>query len=111
MEVEEKEGRGGRRRREEECSSAHTHTHSHLPHVDRLLPSELLQDEELVPHPAPPPPALVGVATRGGPSPVHRLQLDRVEGHGAGAPEHGEHAQDAQQIHAAGVCVCVCVLA
>lgn len=32
----------------------------YLPDVQRLVSGELLQDEELVPHPAPPPPAPVG---------------------------------------------------
>lgn len=88
----------------------------YLPHVQRLVPRELLQDEELVPHPAPPPPGVLGGATRRSPSPSAWLRLaeqDGVQRHGAGTgplpqEEHAEGAQEPQKVHvsatAAGVC-------
>lgn len=85
---------------------------TYLPNVERLIASVLLQDEELVPHPAPPPashPPLLGVDTPRGPSPFsalrHRTQEGGVQRHGLTAVllpqgDHAEHSKEADSLHA-----------
>lgn len=87
----------------------------YLPDVQRLVSCELLQDEELVPHPAPPPPPPLGGDTSWGYSsvtsccspPSHLTEEDGVQSHGLTAGlrpqgEHTEHAQKPENVHVSG---------
>lgn len=84
---------------------------TNLPYVKRLIAGVLLQDEELVPHPTPPPapcPPRLCEETPQGSSPFfairHWAQDGGVQGHGLAAMllpqgDHTEYSKEANSLH------------